>query len=170
MVAGCTHAIPYRLAKKQEVYTLTNLHPDPARKRLYSVNYQQAGLIPVCTPVRIEQVTRAAMTFTRLDTDKRYQYLFHDSTPDSPTTHLDKYFGEECPKQKMQKLGAKDQKGIDSGKVLEGMTKQGVVFAIGYPPAHRTPSLDSDVWTYWKNRWATFEVHFKDGRVSKIQR
>ena len=35
------------------VVTLTNLHPDEPRSRLFSINYQQAGLIPVCSAVTL---------------------------------------------------------------------------------------------------------------------
>src|SRR5690606_8177288 len=45
------------------VYTLTNLHPDEARARLYAVNYQQPGLIPRCAEVRISRLRRNRMTF-----------------------------------------------------------------------------------------------------------
>lgn len=169
MFVGCASRVPYRLTKMDEVYTQANLHPDPRRNLLYSVNYQQKGLIPVCTPVRIEQVTTEAMTFTRLDTDKKYEYVFHGSMPHSPTAHLDQYFGEKCPQDKLDSLGSKDKAGVDAGEVEEGMTKRGVIFAIGYPPAHKTPKLKSDTWIYWQSRFNTFQVHFEEGRVSRVQ-
>ena len=50
------------------------------------------------------------------------------------------------------------------------MTKQQVIMALGYPPAHRTPSIDGPMWTYWANRWATFEVYFDGDRVSRVNR
>ncbi len=46
-----------------------------------------------------------------------------------------------------------DQKGISNGAALNGMTKDGVLAALGYPPLHRTPSLDSSNWIYWRNPW-----------------
>ena len=44
------------------------------------------------------------------------------------------------------------------------------LMAIGYPPLHRTPSLGSSQWTYWANRWATFEVYFDGDKVARVQR
>ena len=35
------------------VVTLVTLHPDEPRSRLFSVNYQQQGILPVCTPVTL---------------------------------------------------------------------------------------------------------------------
>ena len=43
-----------------------------------------------------------------------------------------------------------------------------MTLAIGYPPEHATPSLDSDVWTYWKNRFGKLKVTFANGKVSEI--
>src|SRR5439155_6455112 len=34
----------------------------------------------------------------------------------------------------------------------------------------RTPSLSASMWTYWANRWATFEVYFDGDKVSRVQR
>jgi len=50
------------------------------------------------------------------------------------------------------------------------MTKEGVRIALGYPAVHKTPSLDGNSWTYWKNRFATTVVEFgNDGKVISIR-
>jgi hypothetical protein len=49
-------------------------------------------------------------------------------------------------------LSAVDEQGIQQGKAMVGMTKQGVMIALGYPAKHRTPSLDENTWAYWKGR------------------
>jgi hypothetical protein len=46
------------------------------------------------------------------------------------------------------------------------MTKQDVIASVGYPPAHKTPSLDGNEWRYWENRFGTILVTFKDGKVA----
>ena len=53
-----------------------------------------------------------------------------------------------------------DQKGVQDGKAFIGMSKEGVRMALGYPAPHRTPSLDSSTWIYWRNRWKTRAVEF----------
>src|SRR5437867_10393653 len=79
------------------VYTLVNLHPDEQRHRLYSVNYQQSGLIPRCSKVAIESVDKRKMTF-RLEGGPEYEYVFHNSLRDPIPKHLDKVFGKKCDK------------------------------------------------------------------------
>lgn len=52
---------------------------------------------------------------------------------------------------------------IMTGTFEPGMTKEQVIQSIGYPPKHRTPSLDSTSWRYWRNRFDTVSLYFKDG-------
>ena len=40
------------------------------------------------------------------------------------------------------------------------MTKNGVRIALGYPAAHRTPSLENNSWIYWHNRFGTKVIEF----------
>ena len=152
------------------VKTLTNLHPDPVRSKLYAVNYQQAGLLPVCTEVKFEEISRKRLKFSEVKTGRIYYYDHHKSAMAPFNEHLTLYFGTECNEQEMSQLSDLDQKGIEQGKALVGMSKKGVIYAIGYPPKHQTPSLDSNQWRYWSNRSNTFNVNFgSDGLVSGIQ-
>ena len=161
--------VDYPLVGASGVYTLVNLHPDEPRHRLYSVNYQQAGLIPLCSKVKIESVTKKKMTFRVLDGDREYEYIFHNSLRDPIPKHLDKFFGKTCDPAKVARMSEIDRKGIRQGSALPGMTKAGVILAIGYPPEHATPTLESDSWTYWKNRFGTARVQFSDGKVTGVK-
>jgi hypothetical protein len=58
-----------------------------------------------------------------------------------------------------------DQKGISAGRPYKGMTKKGVMIALGYPCPSATSSPDLNVWFYWTNRFAKYPVNFKDGVV-----
>jgi len=152
----------------ESAVTLVNLHPDEERLQLYSVNYQQLGLIPRCTPVHIDSTSSRGIQFTVTSSGRTYNYAFHDSMVEGPEKHLARYFGASCPELPAG-LNPLDMKGIEQGIVSEGMTKQGVIFALGYPPEHATPTPDRDQWIYWKNRWDRFVVRFADGIVVGIQ-
>ncbi len=151
------------------VVTLTNLHPDEAHARLYSVNYQRPALIPVCTPMQIERVTDREALVTHVPSGRQYTYVFHRSMSETIQEHLDLYFGQSCPQQVIATLGPVDQQGLRDGRVYPGMTKQGVILAIGYPPLHATPTLEQDVWKYWSSRMGTFEVIFAGGFVQTVR-
>lgn len=152
------------------VVTLTNLHPDERRARLFAVNYQQEGLIPLCSEVALLDRDGERLVFSVAATGKQYEYYHHEKAAAEPfPDHLARYFGTSCRHDEIARLPAIDRQGIEQGKALVGMSKRGVVLALGYPPPHVTPSLDADRWVYWTNRMNRVAVIFQDGRVSGIQ-
>lgn len=159
--------VAYHLIGAPGVVTLVNLHPDEVHKRLYSVNYQMEGLMPACTKVKILSVTNRRMEF-EVQGGAKYEYAFHDSLKDPIPKHLDRYFGTACPRKKIDALSGVNRQGFKEGRILPGMTKEAVILAVGYPPEHATPSLDSTTWKYWRNRFATTNVHFQGGKVAKL--
>jgi hypothetical protein len=62
-----------------------------------------------------------------------------------------------------------DRQGITAGMAMVGMSKQGVLVALGYPAKHRTPSLEQNRWVYWKGRHNYYVVEFDEsGNVAAI--
>lgn len=49
---------------------------------------------------------------------------------------------------------------IKSGVVIEGMPKEAVIIALGFPTSHSNSNLDSDSWVYWRTKYNTIEVQF----------
>ncbi|MCB9634519.1 MAG: hypothetical protein H6721_20540 [Sandaracinus sp.] len=151
------------------VFLLTNLHPD-ARRTIYSVNYTAppgGQVLPMCTPVRIDRVAPREIRFTDLQSNRRYRYIVHRSSRAPVEQHVQRYFGSACAD--ISAMTPEDQSGIQQGQIYQGMTKQGVILAVGFPPEHRTPSLDGDVWRYWRNKVNSFEVYFTNGVVTGIR-
>lgn len=60
----------------------------------------------------------------------------------------------------LKHFSKRDMQGIRKAKPFLGMTKEGVLTALGYPATHRTPSLEATTWYYWKNRFATMGLVF----------
>jgi hypothetical protein len=166
-VSGCSRTTAYVIEGETLVYTLTNLHPDERRGLAYSLNYQQDGLIPVCTQVNIDSVNQRELRFTVASSGRQYRYLFTRHLRDAIDLHMGRYFGPNCPD--LTALSDADRVGIQQGQVFQGMSKQGVILAVGYPPEHQTPSLEVDQWAYWRNAHRRFLVYFVDGLVSGIQ-
>jgi len=152
------------------VYTLVNLHPDNVRSRLYAVNYQQAGLIPVCSQVELLELKRKVLRFRVIKTNRAYDYINHKAAAEPFADHLRRFFGPDCPAEEITALSEIDQQGVRRGQALMGMSKRGVAIAIGYPPRHVTPDLDLDGWMYWKNRFNRVRITFdENGYVSEIR-
>ncbi len=158
-------SVPPLSAAGNERYTMVNLHPDGGK--LSTVNYQRGSLIPLCTRVRIDDQSGKAMRFTTLDDGHEYVYVHHGSNRDFGE-NLAKVFGTTCVRDRASGLSALDRQGIREGKALIGMSKDGVILAIGYPPEHKTPSLDGDAWRYWTSRFGQMVVNFQNGHVVSI--
>lgn len=79
---------------------------------------------------------------------------------------LDRMFGEK--KRNIGKHSAAVLKAIHKCRIIKGMTKDEVILARGYPPAHVTPSFSMNTWQYWYRRLEYGQVIFKDGKVSDI--
>jgi hypothetical protein len=65
-------------------------------------------------------------------------------------------------------LSETDRKGIAEGKALSGMSKTGVMVALGYPVPFATPSTDANTWNYWRNRFEQIAVDFQNGSVVSV--
>jgi len=175
------------------VVTLVNLHPGAGENSLSVSNFQQIGLIPVCSRVTLLELrsrrlepgfqprsfpslqprSSPSRTPTRLrfrdeTTGRIYEYADRADTGESFQAHLTRYFGEECPRA-LQSLGEIDRRGVAAGEAFAGMSKQGVIFALGYPPLKETPSLDSKRWIYFRSRYDREAVQFDEtGHVTLV--
>jgi len=151
-------------------YLKTNLHADSTRRQLYSTNYLQATLLPLGSEVTIDSVSSKKIQFTMVATAQTFTYTRDKHLQESFASNLERYFGTTDESGAVASMSAEDQEGIKVGKAMVGMTREGVTLAIGYPPDHATPSLDSPVWQYWKNRWVRSVVTFNDdGIVTSVE-
>jgi hypothetical protein len=173
LLAACASAPPHAFDDaigRSDVVTLTNLHPDERRARLFATNYQQDGLIPVCSQVTLLERDEERLRFRVEATARVYEYYFHKAAAEPFPDHLARVFGAPCPRAQLDALPELDRRGVTEGKALVGMTKAGVGFALGLPPRHATPSLDASRWTYWTNRFNRIAVVFDaTGRVSSVE-
>lgn len=155
--------------KGSTVYTLTNLHPDEQNRRLYSANFQQPGLIPICSEVTLLKCRDDYMSFRVNATRTECEYPIHKAGGESLKDNLALYFGTECPKAELDSLTPEERDSVRFGVVAVGMRKKAVLLALGYPPLRDTPSLESPRWRYWHSRWNSFIVGFDDqGKVIRI--
>src|SRR5574341_236401 len=171
-------------------YTTANIwyeRPD----LIESTNYHTGAILPVGTKVKIKEVndgkspgSRNALDrdwemFIRFadDRDRTYKMIFlsrHAGPGMSVWDYFKQYFSENDPMAEggsFNSLTADEQKSVKTGEIASGLSKKAVIMAYGYPPGHRTPSLDSDTWVYWVNRFKTRAVNFSDDKVTgELQR
>jgi hypothetical protein len=156
----------------ETVYLKNNIHVQQQTTRqgetVYRASYANytnpgAGhlIIPVNTPVTITtkgSVRGKGIVITTTD-GKTIHFEFNSK---NMGMEPEQYYGfiTSTHVTSLSHLSPIDNQGIADGKAYTGMTKEGVRIALGYPAVHRTTSLDSNTWTYWKNRFTTTVVEF----------
>ena len=133
-----------------------------------TTNFRRGASIPVNTPVKLLNITSKTI---EVEMDNSSQKLLVKNVEKHTGVDAYRMFDKLFAKKKvdLSKFTALERSHIDSGTVANGMSKEAVIVAIGYPPVTETPSLDSNLWVYWSGRFNKFNVHFKNGKVNKIE-
>jgi hypothetical protein len=144
--------------------------------------YQVGTLIPAGTRVEILEVRTDSVKFRaaghpdvtivekygrkQLPFDQFVSRIFVDT---DPRTRLQR----TTPRARGKRRGQAEAPSgrltlVEQGIAQPGMTREEVIMALGYPPANKTPSLETAEWHYWKNRWDEYTVVFEGNRVARV--
>lgn len=139
------------------------------KDRHLTTNYRRGILVPINTEVEIVRIGSSSIKI------KMPAY----KNAEIEIENVEKYSGEKIEGIFNRTLGKSpvdlasftesEQSSIKRGEVKPGMSKAAVLRAMGYPPAHKTPSLELDQWRYWTHRVNTILVMFEDGKVAGIK-
>ncbi len=164
------------LAETEERYTKFNVHTQSktgSTANASYANYTNPGvghvIVPAGTQIVIIKKSRKKFVFTYDDGGKKVTFEYHQPRMGMS---LDEYLDKITSLEPTSSAGLSplDRKGVAAGKALVGMSREGVMTALGYPAAHRTPSLDMPTWVYWVNRFKTLAVEFDDrGKVVNVR-
>ncbi len=126
-------------------------------------------IMPVNTPVKIKKWGRENFKILSILDDVEIEFEFNRERMKMPRDEYLKYIisSVQVPLERFSDL---DRKGIMEGKAYIGMTKEGVFTALGYPPTHRTPSLKSNTWVYWRDPRRTTSVTFDQEGIAARMR
>ncbi|NLV24088.1 MAG: outer membrane protein assembly factor BamE [Deltaproteobacteria bacterium] len=135
-------------------------------------NYTNPGpghvVIPAGSPVSIAKITRKLIDLHFPESNINVQYEFHGPRMGMSAQQYLNIITSVSPVS-YSHLSQIDRQGIAAGKAFVGMSREGVRVALGYPAAHRTPSLDSPTYIYWTNRFGTVAVNFdSQGKVTSL--
>ena len=168
LVSGCTQSNLPSPFDGQVRYLCCNLHYE--KPTIADVNFQQGTMVPLGSRVTITKVRGHEVTFETPGFPPLTVALKYGRRELAMDTFVNRLLVERDPKAKLKNLPKKTRELIEAGQVEKGMTRDQVLMSLGYPPAHRTPSLESPQWTYWQNRWQSFVVDFDGGRVTGVRR
>jgi len=159
--------------KQGSFYTTTNIWFEDT-EGILSTNYHVGTIIPAGTEVKI--VSRSWKKIIFSDTSGLVFTLNHVEKQSRITLVelFDRYFSKEnvmAEGGKFSHFTEIEKRNIKDGRIDIAMSKDAVLMAYGYPPSHKTPSLNYNTWTYWKMRMAREIVYFnEDGRVKNIEK
>ncbi len=165
---GCSSGAPKELkgSEGQTFYTQLNMWTYKDQHR--TVNYGVDRLIPVNTAVKIRDIGGEDVEFSLLENGRELTLVNIEKYSREEMGEIFKrYFGRDTVS--LDSFTAAEREAIAEGKVEKGMSKQAVLMARGYPPAHETPSIEDDQWKYWTSRFNTKIVYFENGKVSRIK-
>lgn len=159
--------IPY---KGRTFYTKVNIWYNPLRKdEIMSTNYHSGEMLPVGTAVRVLAVSGSTIRFQTLEKSEKFRLHYIKVYVGVPMAeYFNRMFGDSKPSM-VGRFNEKERRAIELGEVEEGMTRDAVIMAWGYPPAHHTPSLKGNNWKYWMGRTSTKTVKFHDNEVVSIR-
>ena len=185
---GCAGPLDGLYDESQTYYTAHNmwLLNFPAATYLYddpgwipAINYKQGDLLPAGTPIRsVQYISRANRTTTRsglrliTNEDLKLQILLDRHQVKAGLTIEDLFLKTLTLEPLSEMTAACTQEEIDlirSGVLDVGMSKPAVLLSWGYPPIHKTPTLEQQTWTYWTSRFNTVEISFDaEDRIIEI--
>lgn len=166
ILSGCGSDSYYINATAGEkIYTAYNMWYELGKEdAMWAINYKTGTMIPAGTEVSNIRVKKTQIYFVTVDDKKRYTVNFNTKfhPGKKPADYARVMFSEKDFLELTKGMSQTDIDGIDEGLIMVGMTKKAVIVAYGYPPEHKTPSINDNVWRYWLNRFSSTEIYFDD--------
>lgn len=167
-IVGCAVAsgIPQQW-QGRPLYTCCNIrYEDPAG--IVDANYERGSLLPFGSAATVTAMTSNSITF-RSGTTNYTVTQSYGTEQETSQQYFAKILVDADPHSRFAAYSPSVQAAITDARVERGMTREQVIMSLGYPPTHRTASIDAPLWIYWQGRWSTFTVQFGvDGKVSNI--
>ncbi len=176
--AGCRSSKASLSSSAQDSvkYTKYNIHAQKSSRDIKAsyAGYVDPGtghiIIPAGSKVTFpdKRVLRNGFNINVVDTNQLVFFEYHRGRMEMSQQEYILLITSDKPVS-LDHFSEIDRNGIRAGKVSTGMSKEGVLTAFGYPAVHGTPSLESDSWRYWRNRFVTMVVEFdSNGHVQNI--
>lgn len=146
-------------------YTCCNLHYDG--DWISDANWSSLPMLPAGASIRVLEYGRYRVM---AEIDGRKMRLGLDYGRQQPLEEwARKLVVQDDPRARIARWPAPVRDAVRAGKVAIGMSKEEVIVARGYPPAHQTPSLDLPQWKYWHTSFGSFLVVWdSSGRVKDV--
>jgi len=154
------------------VFLRVNVRADDSHLIL-SANYHEDHLLPAGTEVVITEISDPVVRFQVVAGGEVYVVMnvnrdFMNITRDDLMTRLFSRDNPLAPGTPFETFTEEEKENVLSGTVAEGMGRDAVLMAYGYPPGYQDSSLRSELWVYWDSRWSKKMLYFQDDRVVQV--
>jgi hypothetical protein len=148
----------------QNYFTRFSFHEE--RSAYSTTNYTRGAVVPINTEVKLIAMSGSKLTLKRLDTGQDIKVENEEKFSRKSIDQIAALMlsAEKTP---LERLPTEVAAAIRNGDMRRGMTKELLLMARGYPPAHETPSVEGDRWVYWSSRFVKQTVVFANGRLSE---
>ena len=145
-------------------YTLFSLYYEGDHH--FTTNYRKGIFVPINTPVQFLEAGDEEIDVSI--SGKKVRFI---NVPEYSGENIGGIFSRTFGSAPvgLDDFTALEKDNILAGTVAAGMSKKAVILALGYPPKHQTPTLESSQWRYWHNRFGTFLVLFSGDVVHSVQ-
>jgi hypothetical protein len=167
-----------QFAPEATLYTAYNIWKVRKLMLRRCINYKHGyNIIPAGTEVRKAKIANdrngnTVIKFITANDNREYNIYFKSKWHPGKTIedYLGYMFTTKTFEESTAGMTETEIEAIRKGIILNGMSKEAVLICYGYPPEHRTRSLDSNVWVYWKNKLTSFDVCFdKEDRTTNCR-
>lgn len=158
VLAGCGPKAPPEMLtfkEQSQLFTCCNIRYQGAE--ITDANYATGTLIPLGTPVQINEVGPDWITFTAGE-QKLTLHHTYGAKEETAETYFKKIFVGSDRTSIVAKFSPSVQEAIQQGRVQPGMTAKQVILSVGYPPTDDNPSPSSREWTYWHSKGKSYKV------------
>ena len=168
VASGCTHE-PQTEEPIKPLFTAYNIWKHDSASYMYCINFKSAPeFILVGTPVYDAKIAKKGgfrlIQFRIVATDEKISIRFRQRW--HPGKSIEDYFNmmlttktfEQC----IEGLNSEEIDAIKKGIIIKGMCKKAVIMSYGYPPEHKTPSLNKSQWRYWMSTVGSRAICFDE--------
>lgn len=163
----------------REFYLCCNMGFNPERaatdsnygRYMFHQNYQAGPMLPAGTRVKVVEVGASGIAFQPDAEAVVYTLAFkYGRQQQSASQYFRNILRETNPMDSVNDVSFTIATAIRAGRLVPGMTKEQALIARGYPPAHRTPSLDANEWIYFDTLGFVDRVVFAGGKIQSVSR
>ena len=149
---------------KEVLYTQRGLWYQPKKDYFVAkaTNYATGEYLPPNTKVTLSKIKKNILIFS---TGEKTIYLYNVTKYTKlDTSGLFDRMLSTRPVD-MSRFTVRERKSMQSGLLVNGMSKEAVLVSRGYPPVHKTPSIHADEWVFWNSRAYNYPLVFKNNKV-----